>query len=201
MEKIRIDKKNRTCKRCGYTCATPQKLREHLERKNPCRAQNFVPVQAPRAEPEIITDSTNIRSIDSLAHIEPFPVKNLNDRKPGETIKQWGSRLRKRYKAITYENYEQPKTLAECKRLYNDLSQIDSDAFSSTSEEQNANNSKQAEIAKLKLLNDEFQRLSNITEENGEDILFREQNLGPVLKRRAVAVHNAKVPRFNPNNG
>jgi hypothetical protein len=93
-------KKNRTCERCGYTCATPQKLREHLKRKNPCRPKNFV--QAPMAEPEI---------------------------------------------------------------------------------------------------DEEFQRLSNITEENGENIIFREQQLGPALKRRAVAVHNAKVPRFNPNNG
>ncbi|CAJ0643177.1 6204_t:CDS:2 [Entrophospora sp. SA101] len=48
---------------------------------------------------------------------------------------------------------------------------------------------------------EEFQRLSNITEENGENIIFREQKLGTALKRRAVAVHNAKVPRFNPNNG
>ncbi|CAJ0753264.1 22757_t:CDS:1, partial [Entrophospora sp. SA101] len=78
-------KKNRTCERCGYTCATPQKLRSHLKRKNPCRPQNFVPK-----------------------------------------------------------------------------------------------------------IDEEFQRLSNITEENGENIIFREQQLGPALKRRAVAVHNAK---------
>ncbi|CAH1767214.1 9384_t:CDS:1, partial [Entrophospora sp. SA101] len=32
-------KKNRTCERCSYTCATPQKLRSHLKRKNPCRPQ------------------------------------------------------------------------------------------------------------------------------------------------------------------
>ena len=92
-------KKNRTCERCGYTCATPQKLREHLKRKNPCRPQNFVPVQAPIAEPEIITSSTNMQGnfcrketpfLESLMHTEPFLVKNLNDRKPGETVKQWG---------------------------------------------------------------------------------------------------------------
>ncbi|CAJ0753220.1 21865_t:CDS:1, partial [Entrophospora sp. SA101] len=71
-------KKNRTCECCGYTCATPQKLHEHLKRKNPCRSQNFIPVQVPMAEPEIIT---------SFTHTEPFPVKNLNDRNPGETVK------------------------------------------------------------------------------------------------------------------
>nr|CAG8702406.1 8112_t:CDS:1 [Entrophospora candida] len=83
--------------------------------------------------------------------------------------------------------------------------QIDPNAFSGTPEEQNAKSldkqSKIEELARLNLLNDEFQCLSNITEENGENIIFREQNLGPALKRRAVAVHNAKAPRFNPNNG
>ncbi|CAG8582128.1 1944_t:CDS:1, partial [Diversispora eburnea] len=34
---VRKDKKNRTCERCEHTCATPQKLREHLNRQNPCR--------------------------------------------------------------------------------------------------------------------------------------------------------------------
>ncbi|CAG8720234.1 14134_t:CDS:1, partial [Acaulospora morrowiae] len=36
---------------------------------------------------------------------------------------------------------------------------------------------------------------------NERDIIFREQNMGPALKRRAVTVHNAKVSRYHPNNG
>jgi hypothetical protein len=187
-KKIRIDKKNRTCERCGYTCATPQKLIQHLNRKNPCPLRNLTVSAPPTLQPDQEINSNNKHS----------EIVDNNARKPNETVKQWGSRLRKRYKKVTYQDYDQPKTLAECKRLYNDLSQIDPNAFSGTPDK---SLDKQTEIAKLNLLNDEFQRLSNITEENGEDILFREQNLGPALKRRAVAVHNAKVPRFNPNNG
>jgi hypothetical protein len=36
---VRKDKKSTTCNRCGRTLATPQKLREHLNRKNPCKPQ------------------------------------------------------------------------------------------------------------------------------------------------------------------
>ncbi|CAG8618247.1 9579_t:CDS:1, partial [Acaulospora morrowiae] len=42
------------------------------------------------------------------------------------------------------------------------------------------------------LINKEFNRLSMITGDNERDILFREENMGPALKRRAVAVHIAK---------
>ncbi|CAI2171320.1 11435_t:CDS:2, partial [Funneliformis geosporum] len=38
-KKTRSDKKDTICKRCGQKCSTPQKLREHLKRKNPCRSQ------------------------------------------------------------------------------------------------------------------------------------------------------------------
>nr|CAG8657038.1 10337_t:CDS:1 [Entrophospora candida] len=210
-------KKNRTCERCGYTCATPQKLREHLKRKNPCRPQNFMPVQAPMAKPEIIPTNT-----------EPL-VKNLNDRKPGETVKQWGSRLRKRYKEVTYDNYDQPKNLAECKRLYNDLMQADPEAFipqkpldepAHSPEEDNffsdpeidhetgpgpQTQSKSAKNMSQRVnapdIDEEFQRLSNITGDHEENLVFREQQLGPALKRRAVAVHKANAPRYHPDNG
>ncbi|RIA99804.1 hypothetical protein C2G38_2237700 [Gigaspora rosea] len=37
----RKDKKNRTCGCWGHTCAIPQKLQEHLKRKNPCRPHIF----------------------------------------------------------------------------------------------------------------------------------------------------------------
>ena len=48
------------------------------------------------------------------------------------------------------------------------------------------------------LVNEEFQRLSNDYEEN---LVFREQDLGPAPKRRAVAVYSAKVPRYYSDNG
>jgi hypothetical protein len=220
-------KKNRTCERCGYTCATPQKLREHLKRKNPCRPQNFIPIQAPIAEPEIITNMQGNFSrnetpfLEPLTHTEPIPVKNLNDRNPGETVKQWGSRLRKRYKELTYQNYDQPKTLAECRRLYNDLIQIDEEAwiipeesigepahspeednfFSDPEIDHETGPSPQAQNKSAEKIDEEFQRLSNITGEHEKNLVFREQKLGPALKRRAVAVHSANAPRYHPDNG
>ncbi|CAG8830380.1 3143_t:CDS:2, partial [Cetraspora pellucida] len=48
------DKKNRTCNRCGHTCATPQMLRVHLNRKNPCRPQIILttnPIPISQIEP------------------------------------------------------------------------------------------------------------------------------------------------------
>ncbi|CAG8855042.1 23696_t:CDS:1, partial [Gigaspora margarita] len=48
-------KKNRTCECCGYTYASPQMLRAHLNRKNPCQPQiipttNLIPI--PQIKPE-----------------------------------------------------------------------------------------------------------------------------------------------------
>ena len=37
VRKTRSDKKDTICNRCGHECSTPQKLREHLKRKNPCK--------------------------------------------------------------------------------------------------------------------------------------------------------------------
>ncbi|CAG8765848.1 30340_t:CDS:2, partial [Gigaspora margarita] len=111
--------------------------------------------------------------------------KNTNDRLPGKTVKQWGSRLRKRYKELTYKNYEQPLTLRACQVLHDTLLQIDEEANNNIETDQT---------------NEEFKRLSIITGDYEKSIIFREQNMGPVLKRRAVAMHNAKVSKFHPDN-
>jgi len=58
VRKSRSDKKNTICKRCGRECSTPQKLREHLKRKNLCKplqewkdvASTKVPILAPIQE-------------------------------------------------------------------------------------------------------------------------------------------------------
>nr|CAG8585016.1 12745_t:CDS:2 [Entrophospora candida] len=153
-------KKNGTCEFCGYTCATSQKLHEHLKRKNPCRPQNFIPVQVSMAEPEIFTSS---------AHTVPFLVKNLNDRKPGETVEQWSSRFQ------------------ECKHLYNDLMQVDPEALTlqkpldesaHSPEEDNFfidpeidhETGPQAQSKSTDTL--EFQHLSNITGDHEENLVF-----------------------------
>ena len=49
------------------------------------------------------------------------------------------------------------------------------------------------------LINKEFERLGEITNKQERDLEFREQEeLGMALKRRAIAVHRAKVPRSHP---
>jgi hypothetical protein len=270
----RKDKKNRTCERCGHQCATPQKLREHLNRKNPCRPC-ISPVLLPQHQstltisrnpevlhipemiqnPELLPEQNSKILLENVSQVvesetHGFTIKNANDRLSGETVKQWGSRLRKRYKELTYENYEQPRTLKACQVLYDTLLQIDEEAYSyieptkQTKEEQEffgepeieaerqvsqpiiepaksqvidsskagpgpktqayrERKNKQSEKIPLEAdqTNEEFERLSMITGDHEKSIVFREQNLGRALKRRAVAVHNAKVPRYHPDNG
>src|SRR3954464_14349562 len=51
VRKSRSDKKDTICKRCGHECSTPQKLREHLKRKNLCKPlqkqKEVASIQAP----------------------------------------------------------------------------------------------------------------------------------------------------------
>ncbi|GBB93076.1 hypothetical protein RclHR1_21000001, partial [Rhizophagus clarus] len=54
------------------------------------------------------------------------------------------------------------------------------------------------------LINKEFERLGEIKghERTEKDLKFREQEeLGTAVKKRAVTVHRAKVPKFHSNNG
>ncbi|CAI2191565.1 17451_t:CDS:1, partial [Funneliformis geosporum] len=43
--KIRNNKKDTTCDRYGKTLVNPNKLHEHLRRKNPCKAKTDTPIQ------------------------------------------------------------------------------------------------------------------------------------------------------------
>ena len=54
------------------------------------------------------------------------------------------------------------------------------------------------------MINKEFERLGEIKgyERSEKDLEFREQKeLGIAVKRRAIAVHRAKVPKSHPDNG
>ncbi|CAB4396741.1 unnamed protein product [Rhizophagus irregularis] len=52
------------------------------------------------------------------------------------------------------------------------------------------------------MINKEFECLGEITDEQERDLEFREQEeLGTALKRRAIAIHRAKVPKSHPDNG
>ena len=115
--------------------------------------------------------------------------------------------------------------MKECKLLYHDLEQYDPDASHPLTLKELE---KYGEPSKIKwqdgqedseaspgprtqahrkdksknLINKEFERLGEITDEQERDLEFREQEeLGMALKRRAIAVHRAKVPRSHPDNG
>ena len=54
------------------------------------------------------------------------------------------------------------------------------------------------------MINKEFERLGEIKghKRSEKDLEFREQEeLGTAVKRRAVAIHRAKVPKSHPDNG
>ncbi|CAG8685362.1 7716_t:CDS:2, partial [Racocetra fulgida] len=209
----RKDKKNRSCKHCGYICTMLQKLREYLNRKNPYRPcislvllpQNPEPLLEPKQNSELL-----LKNLFQVVETHEFSIKNANDRLPDETIWKWGSRLRKRYKELS------------CQVLYDTLLQIDEEAYNNieptkqTKEEQKFFEEPKIELVKRQVeknkqfenitleadqTDKEFERLSMITGDNEKSIIFREQNIGPALKRRAVAVHNTKVPRYHPDNG
>ncbi|CAG8788968.1 1437_t:CDS:1, partial [Gigaspora margarita] len=73
-----------------------------------------------------------------------------------------------------------------CQVLHNTLLQINKEAYINIETDQT---------------NEEFKHLSIITGDYEKSIIFREQNMGLALKRRAVAVHNAKVSKFHLDNG
>ena len=137
-----------------------------------------------------------------------------NARKPGEHFRTWGARLRKRYMDLVVEDPGKPKNLYDCKILYHDLMQYDLfalppsftklEALSKDEEDKHdpeAGPGPVTQANREKANNEEFRRLGEITDEQERDLEFRKQKeLGMAFKRRAIAVHHAKVPRFHPDN-
>ncbi|RHZ82151.1 hypothetical protein Glove_113g18 [Diversispora epigaea] len=190
---------------------------------------NYIRKNLTLSFPKIITqakaDSEQNSSNNDTAFSKILPktpsqvLKNANDRLPGETIRKWGSKLRKRIMYLSDKDCGQPKNLAECKDLYDELLQIDGEAYNNikptkqTKEEQeffreleNEESNRQVIIKSTK--NQETRKpvqlhesLIMITGDHEKSIIFREQILGRALKRRAVAVHNAKVPKYHSDNG
>ncbi|CAB5214196.1 unnamed protein product [Rhizophagus irregularis] len=259
VRKARSDKKGTTCKRCGRECSTPQKLREHLKRKNPCKplqkqkevASIQTPIQVPIQEAnqqaseikaQVKSSSVNMSnkkkphvviptSIPKLEPKKEAPVLGVdyiteeeaknwispNARKPRERIKTWGARLQKRWNELDLgvEPYE-ANDLDGCKTLFHDLELNDPEAVRLPTLKELEKYEKISEPKaglgprtqahrndkSKNLINKEFERLGEITDEQERDLEFREQEeLGTALKRRAIAVHRAKVPRSHPDNG
>ncbi|CAG8813293.1 10122_t:CDS:1, partial [Gigaspora rosea] len=65
---------------------------------------------------------------------QPITHSNLqsqdsNARKSDESVKQWGLRLQKKVKKLSDKDHGQPKNLAETKALYDELLQLDPNAY------------------------------------------------------------------------
>ena len=120
---VRSDKQNTICERCGNKFSTPQKLRNHLNRKFKCKP---LPVSLERSKGARAT----LQGKEAVAS-KTEPVQEVIQQKPVQEIQN---------------------TLAG-------------------------------------------------TSTEAKKLEFREQDLGIAVKRRAIAVYNAKVPKSHPDNG
>ncbi|CAG8629124.1 8739_t:CDS:2 [Cetraspora pellucida] len=105
--------------------------------------------------------------------------------------------------------------LDSCKTLFHNLEQYDPNAvrpptlkeleeYEKKEIKNNKSSYSEASHQSKNLINKEFERLGEIKkhEKSEKDLEFREQEeLGTAVKRRAIAVHHAKVPKFHPDNG
>ncbi|UZO01512.1 uncharacterized protein OCT59_012610 [Rhizophagus irregularis] len=133
-----------------------------------------------------------------------------------QRIKTWGARLQKHWKELDLgvEPFE-ANDLDGCLTLFHDLELNDPEAVRLPTLKELEKYKKISEPKagpKLRtqahrndksknLINKEFECLGEITDEQERDLEFREQEeLGTALKRRAIAVHRAKVHQSYPNN-
>ena len=74
VRKTRSDKKDTICKRCGHECSTPQKLREHLKRKNPCKPlqdkKDIAPIQVSIQEVNQDNNQGKVQVQTSVVHTQ-----------------------------------------------------------------------------------------------------------------------------------
>jgi hypothetical protein len=86
VRKTRSDKKDTICKRCGHECSTPQKLREHLKRKNPCKPlqkqKEVASIQMPIQVPIQKANQHAIQASEIKAQVESSSVNISNKEKP-----------------------------------------------------------------------------------------------------------------------
>ncbi|GES88081.1 hypothetical protein GLOIN_2v1778520 [Rhizophagus clarus] len=147
-----------------------------------------IPTPIPELESE---KEALVLGVDYITKEEAKNWISPNARKPREQIKTWGRRLQKRWKELDLgvEPIEA-----------NDLDELEKYEGSpgpKTQSFREGNKSKN-------LINKEFERLGEIKgyKNSEKDLEFREQEeLGTAVKRRAVAVHHAKVPKSHPDNG
>ncbi|CAB4418401.1 unnamed protein product [Rhizophagus irregularis] len=174
VRKTKSDKKDTICKRCGHKCLTPQKLREHLKRKNPCKSlqkqKEVASIQTPIQVP--------IQKANQQA--ESSSINTSNKEKPHVVIPTPVPEKKAPILGVDYITEEETKNWIS----------------------PNARKSRERIKTWGARLQKQFERLEEITDEQERDQEFREQEeLGTALKRRAIAVHRAKVSRSHPDNG
>src|ERR1044072_6231171 len=90
VRKTRSDKKDTICKRCGHECSTPQKLREHLKQKNPCKLlqkqKEVASIQTSIRMPNQKATQQAIQGSEIKAQIESSSVNMSNKEKPHVVI-------------------------------------------------------------------------------------------------------------------
>ena len=94
VRKTRSDKKDTICKRCGHECSTPQKLREHLKRKNPCKPLQkqkevaFIQqaIQPSKIKVQIESSNVNISNKEKPHVVIPTPVPELESKKESPVL-------------------------------------------------------------------------------------------------------------------
>ncbi|CAB4397782.1 unnamed protein product [Rhizophagus irregularis] len=126
--------------------------------------------------------------IDYITEEETKNWVSLNACKLRERIKIWGARLQKCWKELDLEAVR----LLILKEL-----EFEGNLEPKIQSFRKGNKSKN-------LINKEFERLEEIKEHerSEKDLEFREQEeLGIVVKRRAIAVYRTKVPKSHPDNG
>ncbi|GES99938.1 hypothetical protein GLOIN_2v1774047 [Rhizophagus clarus] len=112
---------------------------------------------------------------------------------PESELRHGGVRLQKRWKELDLDN-----ELLEV----NDLDELEE--YEKKEIKNNKSSYFKASHQSKNLINKEFEHLGEIKgqEKSEKDLEFRKQKeLGAVIKRRAIAIHHAKVPKSHPNNG
>ncbi|CAB5162836.1 unnamed protein product [Rhizophagus irregularis] len=170
-----------------------------------------ITVQDPAPKPELIHGRKYITKEEAKAWVNP------NAWKSRERIKTWGARLQKRWKELDLGDKPiEVNDLDGCKILFHDLEQYDPEAvhlstlkelkkYEKILESEGGPEPKTQSFREgNNLINKEFERLGEIkgSKRSEKDLEFREQEeLGTAVKRRAIAVHHAKVPKSHPDNG
>ncbi|CAG8799878.1 20271_t:CDS:2, partial [Dentiscutata erythropus] len=115
VRKTRSDKKDTICKRCGHKCSTPQKLREHLKRKNLYKLlqnqKNIASIQIPIKEPIQEDIQEPVQVVKTTSKDTPFKNPDI----------EWNYQNMKRklgiFKNLQQESYYNPEEF-DRKRFY-----------------------------------------------------------------------------------